>query len=68
MPKVTRSHHATRWTDAINTHLGIVRATAGDVAAFSASSFEGVVQEVILGVDALRSASSQSDGVAVRRQ
>jgi hypothetical protein len=51
-------------TDAINTPLGIVRAAAGAVAAFSANPFESIVEEVILGVDALRSASSQSDGVA----
>jgi hypothetical protein len=50
--------------DAINTRVGLVRAAAAATAAYSANQFEKILEEVTLGIDALRTASAQSDGAA----
>ena len=50
--------------DAINSRVGLVRAIAAAVAGYSTNQVEEILQEVALGIRALRTASAQSDGDA----
>jgi hypothetical protein len=50
--------------DAINTGVGLVRAIAAAGAGYSTNQVEEILQEVVLGIRALRTASAQSDGDA----
>lgn len=50
--------------DAINSRVGLVRAVAAAAAGYSPNQFEKIIEEVVLGIRALRAAAAQSHGEA----